>query len=185
MPGVTCMNWISKGKYVGASYVKDFGTGDHNYCRYHQKMCWVSIKNFRNPSNHDNPWCYKESDGSWEDCKVPLCSSITTTPSSISSSSTASSTSKPGARECLEDAKGKGYRGTVSETASGKSSNFTKLHTSFFHIQTAISHKFKSRCLLYEMDLHKWEPCGRIWDGCSQLLQAFILFFQEWINHLN
>ena len=112
----------------------------------------VSFNNeFRNPSDHDNPWCYKLPDGAWEDCEVPLCSSITTTtPSSsfsssastvassstvstasslasTSSSTTSVSTSKPEVTECLEDAKGKTYRGSVSETVSGRYTNCSGL----------------------------------------------------------
>ena len=86
--------------------------------------------NCRNPSDHDNPWCYKLPDGAWEDCEVPLCSSITTTtPSSASTSSltTGASTSKPEVTECLEDAKGKTYRGSVSETVSGRYTNCSGL----------------------------------------------------------
>ena len=39
LTGATCMKWTDQEKYVEASHVENFGTGDHNYCRYHQKMC--------------------------------------------------------------------------------------------------------------------------------------------------
>ena len=40
MLGATCMKWTVKGNgYEKGSYVEDFGTGDHNYCRlYYQKI---------------------------------------------------------------------------------------------------------------------------------------------------
>ena len=28
------MRWTDQEKYVGGSYAEDFGTGDHNFCRY-------------------------------------------------------------------------------------------------------------------------------------------------------
>ena len=32
--GATCVNWIANGKYHTGKYVTDFGTGDHNHCRW-------------------------------------------------------------------------------------------------------------------------------------------------------
>ena len=32
--GATCMKWTEKGKYDKGSYVDNFGTGDHNFCRF-------------------------------------------------------------------------------------------------------------------------------------------------------
>ena len=103
----------------------------------------------RNPSDHDNPWCYKETNGKWEDCEVPLCSSITmTTPSSISissssassSSSTVASTTGQDGIDCLAQSKGLNYRGSVGQTVSGRKCG----HLPFS--------QFFVRCNLHEVD---------------------------------
>ena len=103
----------------------------------------------RNPSDHDNPWCYKETNGKWEDCEVPLCSSITTTtPSSISissssassSSSTVASTTGQDGTDCLAQSKGLNYRGSVGQTVSGRKCG----HLPFS--------QFFVRCNLHEVD---------------------------------
>ena len=134
-----------------------------------------NLTNYRNPSDHDNPWCYKHPGGAWEDCEVPLCSSITTTttPSSISSSSSSASTSsstvastlsgasssastslsttasttKPEGTECLEDAKGRTYRGSVSETVSGLSAQIILGSlTKFINLKLSSSSHVNQNC---------------------------------------
>ena len=83
---------------------------------------------FRNPSGeYSNPWCYKESDGKWEDCSVPMCADGTS--SSTSTSSCPATTSKlQVGTECLKGGKfGMDYRGTVSV---GKGGGICKMWTS-------------------------------------------------------
>ena len=36
--GQVCVKWTEgkEGKYVTGNYVEEYGTGDHNFCRYHK-----------------------------------------------------------------------------------------------------------------------------------------------------
>ena len=110
------MKWSVKGNgYETGSYVDEFGTGDHNFCRFLAYLKYLLSKNLRNPSGtkHPNPWCYRQSDGKWEDCAIPLCGGEEST-------STVSTTSCP-ALDCLTEAEGFNYRGPQSNTISGNS----------------------------------------------------------------
>ena len=92
--GEECMTWTegSGGKYNKETHRTQFGTGDHNFCR--------------NPSNHKGTWCYKLSDGKWEDCLVPLC---------------AQDGSIELGAECVKASRfGMDYRGTVAESKDGR-----------------------------------------------------------------
>ena len=108
------MKWSVKGNgYETGSYVDEFGTGDHNFCRFLAYLKYLLSTNLRNPSGtkHPNPWCYRQSDGKWEDCAIPLCGGEEST-------STVSTTSCP-ALDCLTEAEGFNYRGPQSNTISG------------------------------------------------------------------
>ena len=87
--------------------------------------------------------------------------------------------------ECLEDAKGLKYRGTVGETKSGD-----PIHSSIQLIGILCKNVFHSvsfstRRLLHEMEIQqKLSPCWRIWnDWRSQLLQGLI-FHWYYIDRL-
>ena len=74
----------------------------------------------RNVDDHSNPWCYKESDGRWEDCSIPMCSDGTSSTASTSSCPASTAKLKVGT-ECLKEGKfGMDYRGTVSVAKNGK-----------------------------------------------------------------
>lgn len=111
------MKWSVKGNgYETGSYVDEYGTGDHNFCRYLFSLSIVCQHTIylRNPNgpDHPNPWCYRQSDGEWEDCAIPLCGE--------ESSSTVSISSCP-AVDCLTEPEGFNYRGPQSNTVSGNS----------------------------------------------------------------
>lgn len=43
------MKWTVKGKYDKGSYVEDFGTGDHNFCRCRIFEDWFQLNELQEP----------------------------------------------------------------------------------------------------------------------------------------
>ena len=111
------MKWTegNAGKYSIGDYVVEYGTGDHNFCRYITNTLsfappFTLLSQFRAP-DHTNPWCYLEA-GDWEDCAIPLCEEE-------QSSSTALITTSSPVEDCLTTIQGFDYRGSQSKTVSG------------------------------------------------------------------
>ena len=151
------MKWTegNEGKYSIGDYVVEYGTGDHNFCRYHKYTPYVPLSQFRAP-NHTNPWCYLES-GNWEDCAIPLC--VEQSPSSA-----LTTTSSP-VEDCLTTIQGFDYRGSQSKTVSGmlgfkSSCKHITLFGPFLWHWWIFQSLVLPRCNLCELDCKRKIPHG-------------------------
>ncbi|XP_028996570.1 plasminogen-like [Betta splendens] len=92
--GKTCQRWAAQSPHEHERTLENYPNSDleSNYCR--------------NPDDSERPWCYTtDPDTRWQYCLVPSCASGGSTVNS---------------QQICASGNGKGYRGTIAETWTGK-----------------------------------------------------------------